>query len=181
MQCGWITTNCHVLRECVHFVDSLSTGQQDESYVRRCSRFLYLQEMKSILIIKQIYYQTQWGVHQCIFCCVVYLDIIDFEKIELNSVGISVGCRIAVSRTLQGNLGYLATRKTENLAKKQQKKDENQPLNSLTNETTNTVIIGGRALRGVRSYIWTITASFIWGAVHMNRFHTLLCMFNDFM
>ena len=78
----------------------------------------------------------------------------DFEKIELNSVGISVGCRIAVSRTLQGNFGYFATRKKpENLAKKQQKKDENQPLNSLTNEATNTVIIGGRALRGVRSYI----------------------------
>ena len=69
-------------------------------------------DKKSILIIKQIYYQTQWEVHQCIFRCVVYLDIMDFEKIELNSVGISVGCRIAVSRTLQGNFGYFATRKT---------------------------------------------------------------------
>ena len=78
-------------------------------------------------------------------------------------------------------LDTLPRKKLDNLAKKQQKKEENQPLNSLTNETTNTVIIGGRALGGVRSYIWTITASFIWGAVHMNRFHTLLCMFNDFM
>ena len=42
----------------------------------------------------------------------------DFEKIELNSVGISVGCRIAVSRTLQGNFGYFATRKTGQSCKK---------------------------------------------------------------
>ena len=50
-------------------------------------------------------------------------------------------------------LDTLPREKLDNLAKKQQKKDENQPLNSLTNETTNTVIIRGRALGGVRSYI----------------------------
>ena len=55
--------------------------------------------------------------------------MINFDQLELNSIGIFVKCHTVVSRTLQGNLGYLATRKTENLAKKQQKKDENQPLN----------------------------------------------------
>ena len=43
--------------------------------------------------------------------------MINFDQLELNSIGISVKCHTVVSRTLQGNFRFFEERKLENLTK----------------------------------------------------------------
>ena len=61
--------------------------------------------------------------------------MINFDQLELNSIGISVKCHTVVSRTLQGNFRFFEERKTGKSYKKPQSKDENQPLKSPRNDT----------------------------------------------